>query len=512
MADFRLRDLGAALEPVWRPTRARDLIRRVRWLDGWQGDGPLSLRALDRTTGKTSFRDSLESLGDGWPWSLRQAYESLDFPVGRGLTELPGEAVSLRRASERVLGGDVVRLRFLSQNTYLLQGLQIPLDRWIDDAVGWDALAWFGLPWGGALLVALNLTSVANLAIAEILALFGWTPSKVIRFLTGIDLGGIKLGAKPALEDRASEFGPALSGYDVCCLCEVWTEDSRHRIFEGLDRHLWRSAVGPDGLDDWTLTGSGLFFLSKLPIVRTETMVFSNLGVRNRDSDAWSKKGVMLNVLDLGFGHLELFQTHLYYGGGIRDKAPGPLKVALADPTPEDRRGVWSAELGELADFVRRHHRPENVALVTGDFNIRGGDAREYKMLRRAMDPLDLHDLWAWDVYGNNPSEGLTCRYTDEEPLVRTFDAECRYQPYPPAGDAAQICDDRFEEFHSPVPPSGVGRFDFLFAERPKREHRYTLEVSRALRRPFRRARITDGEPFLSDHLGLDATLFLRPR
>ncbi len=500
MAPYSLQDLAAALEPVWRPTRARALVRRVRWLDGWQGNGPLSLRALDRTTGKTTLGDSLASLDGGRPWSLKGAYESLDFPVGRGLTELPGGAVSLRRASERVLGGDVVRLRFLSQNTYLLQGLQIPLDRWIDDAVGWDALAWFGLPWGGALLAALNLTSVANLAIAEIPALFGWTPSKVIRFLTGIDLGGVKIGAKPALEERASEYGSALSGYDVCCLCEVWTEDSRHRIFDGLDRHLWRSSIGPDGSGDWTLAGSGLFFLAKLPIVRTETMVYSNLGKRLRDSDAWSKKGAMLNVLDLGFGHLELFQTHLFYGGGLK---------VVAEPSTEDRMSVWSAELEELAAFIRRHHQPENVALLTGDFNMRGGDAHEYGKLRHAMDALDLHDPWAWDVYGNNPSEGLTCRYTDTEPLVRTFDAECRYQP---DGDVGQICDDRFEDFKSPRPPFGVGRYDFLFAERPKREHRYSLEVSRVLRRPFRRARITDGESFLSDHLGLDATLFLRPR
>ena len=37
---------------------------------------------------------------------------------------------------------------------------------------------------------------------------------------------------------------------------------------------------------------------------------------------------------------------------------------------------VWRDELGELAAFYRQHHRPENVAILTGDFNMSGTDSK----------------------------------------------------------------------------------------------------------------------------------------
>ena len=58
-----------------------------------------------------------------------------------------------------------------------------------------------------------------------------------------------------------------------------------------------------------------------------------------------------------------------------------------------------------------------------------------------------------------------------------------------------------------PPPVSGVGRYDFTFVERPTPSHRYNLEVSRVLRRPFPRQTATEGEAFLSDHLGLELML-----
>ena len=33
--------------------------------------------------------------------------------------------------------------------------------------------------------------------------------------------------------------------------------------------------------------------------------MFKNRGGRRKDTDAWANKGVLLNVLDLGFGRLE---------------------------------------------------------------------------------------------------------------------------------------------------------------------------------------------------------------
>ena len=486
-----------------------ELMRRIRWPSAWEGSGPFCQRALQRTLNQTSLRECCRAIdGENPPTSLREAFGRIGFPLGGGFTPRPAGEISLRSAARRVLAPDVVSLRFLSYNTYLLQGLQIPFGDWIDDAVGWDALRWFGIPFGGALLVLLGVVSIPTLAIETILKLAGVTPSSAIRTLTGIDLNGIKIGAKPALETRALEMGPLFSGYDICCLCEVWTSDSRARIKAGLSGGGWQLVAGPDGSGAWILTESGLLFLAKnRNIVRTERMIYDNRGDRNRDSDAWSNKGAMLNEVDLGFGKVEFFQTHLYYGGGIAGNLPDFIP-GIKDPTAEDRMSVWRDELKQLADFYREHHRPENVAVITGDFNMSGSNLHEYVEIRHVMDDLGMRDLWAWDVYGNEPSEGLTCRFTDgdKENWVRDFDAQCSYVP---SRSDPQSCNDRTS---LPIwPRDGVGRYDLLFMQVPTPEQHVRIEVSRSLRRPFKRSQVTDGETFLSDHMGLDVTLFVSP-
>lgn len=184
----------------------------------------------------------------------------------------------------------------------------------------------------------------------------------------------------------------------------------------------------------------------------------------------------------------------------------------LSEPSYQERMNVWLTELAELADFFRRHHREENVAIITGDFNMSGANVREYAEIRRTMDKLNMQDLWAWDVYSHNPSQGDTCRFTDgpENDWDRDFRKECApllqpgiLQPW------AEYCDDR--TLMNP-PAHGVGRYDYIFVERPNSAHHYKLEVSRALRRPFKRAHETDNEIFLSDHLGLDLTLYCSSR
>jgi len=317
--DYRLKEIIAALDPItdWQPKGMRELARRVRWEPGWQGVGPLSYRSLKRTVGGNSLRQTLRAIdGNNPPRSLRQAYEQLGFPVGGGVTRVPNGPISLRKIARRIKAPDTVPLRFLSYNTYLLPGFQIPLGRWIDDTVGWDALSWFGIPFGGALLVTLGLASIPGVALATILEAAGYTPSKVIRTVTGIDLNSLaSFGAKPALEERAQLLGPTLGVYDVCCLCEVFTQASRQEIFARLEQTSggapFAFTAGPDESGAWTLLGSGLLFLarSNRPIVKTERIIFANRGSRLKDSDAWANKGGLLNVIDLGFGQLELFQA-----------------------------------------------------------------------------------------------------------------------------------------------------------------------------------------------------------
>jgi hypothetical protein len=54
------------------------------------------------------------------------------------------------------------------------------------------------------------------------------------------------------------------------------------------------------------------------------------------------------------------------------------------------------------------------------------------------------------------------------------------------------------------------GRIDYLFVQRPLPEHTFRLDVSRIRRRPFQRPLGPgDSQPFLSDHLGLEVTLFI---
>ena len=140
-----------------------------------------------------------------------------------------------------------------------------------------------------------------------------------------------------------------------------------------------------------------------------------------------------------------------------------------------------------------------------------GADVRQYGAVRRVMDRIGLQDVWTWDVLGNNPSDGNTCRYTDGDSggWEILFEASssprganvCRGQDY---------CDDR--QLHPP-PHEGVGRFDFVFVSRPTRAQTYTLEVSRPLRRPFSLGgAVLEGERYLSDHIGIELELMCRRR
>ena len=520
--DYRLKQITAALDPIpdWQPKGMRKLAKRVRWEQGWQGAGPLSYRSLKRTVGGDSLRQTLHAIDNNDPpRSLRQAYQRLGFPVGGSVTRLPNGPISLRKIAKRIKAPDTVPLRFLSYNTYLLPGFQIPLGHWIDDTVGWNALSWFGIPFGGALLVSLGLASIPGVALATILEAAGFTPSKVIEavFPGGIDLNSIaSFAAKPALEERTRLLGPALGLYDVCCLCEVYTQTTRQEILVRLEQTSvgapFVSTAGPDESGTWTLLGSGLFFLAKSnrPIVKTERIIFTNRGSRVKDSDAWANKGVLLNIIDLGFGQLELFQTHFYYGGGIKDHVPLP---GVSNPSEEERMNVWRAEIAELANFYREHHQPQNVALITGDFNMSGANVREYAEMRRVMDSLNMRDLWAWDVYDHNPSEGHTCRFTDgdESQWQKEFSDVCA--PLEQAGllrPWRQYCNDSV--LHDKPPPSGVGRYDYIFVESPAVSHRYHLEASRILQRPFPLGNEIEKEQYLSDHLALELTLYCSPR
>ena len=273
MKNYSLKTIQAALDPVteWRPKTILDTARRLHW--------------------------------------ERHLPTTLDEPL---------RPISLRHIAGRIGGPQTERLRFLSYNTYLLTGFSPPIGRWIDDTIGWDALSWFGIPYGGALLAILGIVPIPGLALGAVLKAAGLTPSKVIKQVTNIDLNDLgRIGGKPTLNQRADVIGRHLVGsnvYDVCCLSEVFAEDTHKRILSSLD-NTWDHRMGPDASGAWTIIGSGLLFLArKWPIVRQASIVYAERGNKQRDSDAWANKGILLNVLRLATGDLEIFQTHTFYG------------------------------------------------------------------------------------------------------------------------------------------------------------------------------------------------------
>lgn len=527
--DYKLKEILKAFDPIadWQPKGMRELAKRVRWEEGWQGVGPLSCRSLMRTLDSNSLLQTLRAIdSNNPPRSLLQAFEKLGFPVGGGVTLLPNHPISLLSIAKRVnVRDDARQIRFLSYNTYLLPGLRLPLGTWIDEIYSWDALKWFDIPFDDTLLALLGIPipPIRTVALGTVLKALGLTPSKIVKTLLDIDLNDIvHIQEKPALNERTQSLGPILGIYDVCCLCEIFTQQTIETILARLgytsNGASFASTAGPDRSGAWTMEGSGLFFIArtKYPIVKTERLVFANRGDKQKDSDAWANKGALLNVIDLGFGRMELYQTHLYYGDDLPEfSIPGLGIQILSIPSEEERMAVRRAELQELSAFYQLHHDPKNVAIITGDFNTNGANVREYADVRHAMDSLNLHDVWAWDVYSHNPSEGHTCRFTDKEPHETDFNAGCSVtleqgslqNPWRP------FCDDTY--FHK-KPQKGVGRMDFVFIERPTALHSYRLEAARILRRTFPLASeiYDEGEivKFQSDHLGLELTLYLSPR
>src|SRR5690348_11517914 len=85
--------------------RARELVRRIRWVDGRQGAGPLSVRALLSCTRTGSVRQAMRAVDPAAPpTGVRAAYARLGYPLGGGATELPRHPLSLRDAARRVIG------------------------------------------------------------------------------------------------------------------------------------------------------------------------------------------------------------------------------------------------------------------------------------------------------------------------------------------------------------------------------------------------------------------------
>lgn len=378
---------------------------------------------------------------------------------------------------------DGVELRLLWYNTFLLGGLELPLGLVGGGAVGGLAGAALGLGEIGLTRRAMGALSVAGVGLA----------------FDGSSGSRLHLGSKPVREERATEIGEALAryGYDLAFLCEVFEATDRERILRGL-RGTGREPFwveGPGRAGRMTVKPSGLLSISLDRPLRAEWHRFATVGSHLRDADAWAAKGVLRTELDLGFGAIEIYSTHMFAGGGLL-RLPG-----VTAPLDEgDRARIQDAQLAELVDFYLRTHRPECPAVLVGDFNIDGADhlptaeRGRYAALMAALGSLGMMDMWA----ARNGGQGCTA-YLDGS-------ARAMREAIAPLDASGRYCQDT-----GPCLVGRTNRIDYIFAECPSARHAVRLDLTRPRRVPFRRARETGGMAYLSDHIGLETTLVARP-
>jgi hypothetical protein len=333
---------------------------------------------------------------------------------------------------------------------------------------------------------------------------------------------------KPDLDKRANEIPDAVYSYDVGSLCEVWRPEERTTIIDILRNHdpalttpIAGAADPPFGA--WQHLGNGLLVFSQsYGLTDGGWQVYSPAGVSRMtkggcdfglmvDSDVWARKGVQRSLLDVGFGLIEIYSTHLYSGGAMPDWLGSLFGGA---PSDEEMVNVRLAQINQLAQFIAETHDPANVAIIAGDFNV---GAVERTNLVQTLYSINgwLFDEWYGlpmfaKIYPQAPTTtdpGHTNRGED----TPTFDTICKV--FPKAVPATNLPNDYYCDDTSPPDPDPTGeRIDYVFVQRPEPSHTFYLEVSRLRRRAFKRPG-THGQPqyFMSDHLGLELTMFASP-
>jgi endonuclease/exonuclease/phosphatase family metal-dependent hydrolase len=310
------------------------------------------------------------------------------------------------------------------------------------------------------------------------------------------------LHEKPMVDERADEIGVAVAdGYDVVALAEVFHPDEVHRLLAAAGVDPDAAARGVLASPPSALTSSGLLSFAGHPIVRQQAIAYRQRGRKLLDSDAWANKGALMVEVDLGLpGNLEVYSTHVFFGGDL-------VRSDARHRSPELPR-IRQAQVQELLGFVDAVHRPENVALVVGDFNIdaegRGPDGlaeagvgvQAAERLRRSFDDAGFDDAWA--LVGEGP--GWTCDLVE-------------------APEGFGLDEDDPDHCAEPAPPRRPGqhlsRIDHAYLQRPVPSHRLEVQVDRLRRRPFTRAADAPGRDRIatgSDHLGLHLELSVEGR
>ncbi len=334
----------------------------------------------------------------------------------------------------------------------------------------------------------------------------------------------VTLHAKPDIENRARELGRILrTDYDLACLYEIMEDEQKSHILQA-----WGDTP-PAHVFGGRLS-SLLTISPRFPIVRQVYKPFDtkgkcydiNVGVTSfkvsLDADFYAAKGVLLTEIETPFGRVEIYSTHLMFGGGLGAAAQDILNVIPgAHMTPsnaEERLQTELQQIDELVAFYNANHvDARNVALVCGDFNIDAsaqttdpsGQTKyeKYEQICRRFGTIGMRDTWAEGPFQNEWHGGQTARNDDGDgsPKEGNFDNVC-VPLVGPYGDL--YCDDTKKTISS---SDYVGRFDLLFVQDPIPEHACNFDLARVRRRGFQRQDVTKG--FLSDHLGLDTALYV---
>ena len=334
----------------------------------------------------------------------------------------------------------------------------------------------------------------------------------------------LELTAKPETAARAREIGQRLSAerYDLACLYEVFQLEEHDRVLNGMAEPPQRLFGG---------TASSLMMVSKTQhFLRSAQHVFVQRGKTyhisnpvhdfdvSADADWYARKGVLMAEVDTGLRTagapdtpipIEIYATHMVWGGGVPKIFLDALNAltfgtSIRPANDQERFALQMAQIDEFLAFYRAHHDPRNVAILCGDFNIDGSRSELYGPLIDRLNQVNLADVWGDGRYRTETRAGQTARNDDGDgPREADFGHVCAAYNGPNGGDHC----DEMANVKSPSP--NVGRFDYIFVERPSTSHRCRVDAARVRRRQFRRAAPTGGQNYLSDHLGLETTLYV---
>src|SRR5437868_11447688 len=141
----------------------------------------------------------------------------------------------------------------------------------------------------------------------------------------------------------------------------------------------------------------------------------------------------MLTEILTAFGVVEVFSTHLMFGGGFDRTAEDlvnaatPFEGHISESTPSERFDIQKKQLNELVEFYKCKHHKENVAIICGDFNIDGSNLDHFGVVKSQLATIGMNDAWAEGPFVNNLAGGQTTRNDDDDkkPQEKNFDNIC---------------------------------------------------------------------------------------